>query len=153
MQTPLQETLTGLVEPILAETNMFLVDLEIKGNEQNQLVGIYVDTEEGGVNIDHCAEISRKLGFLIETQELIVGKYTLSVSSPGLDRPLKDPRQFAKNIGRMASVKFTQEGKTKKVKGTFTEVSPEGVVLVAEKKERLEISREDLLELKILPAF
>ncbi|MCH8522966.1 MAG: ribosome maturation factor RimP [Balneolales bacterium] len=153
MQTPLLETLTELVEPILEDTDLFLVEIEVKGNDSNQQIGIYVDNHDGGVNIDQCAEVSKKLGFIIESQELITGKYTLNVSSPGLDRPLKDRRQYQKNVGRKASVKFEEEGKMKKLKGTFSELTQTGVVLVTEKKEQKEISWESLTEIKILPAF
>jgi len=153
MQTPLLETLTDLVKPILEETDLFLVELEIKGSDNNQQIGIYVDTEQGGVNIDKCAEVSKKLGFIIDTQELIISKYTLNVSSPGLDRPLKDRRQFAKNVGRLAMAKFEEDEKVKKLKGTFSKLTQAGIVLVTEKKEQKEISWESLTEIKILPAF
>ena len=152
-KTPLLETLTDLASQALTGTDLFLVDIEIKGSDQNPQVGIFVDTEQGGVNIDQCAEINRKLGFLTESHELFTGKFTLNVSSPGLDRPLKDRRQFPKNVGRKAAVKARQPEGLKKIKGVFSSLNDNGITIDTDKKSQLEISWEDLDEIKILPAF
>lgn len=152
-KTPLLETLTDLAGQALSGTELFLVDIEIKGNEQNPQVGVFVDSAHGGVNIDQCAEVNRKLGFLTESHELFTGKFTLNVSSPGLDRPLKDRRQFQKNVGRKAAVKIRQSEGVKKVKGVLISLNDNGIVVEAEKKSQQEISWEELDEIKILPAF
>lgn len=153
MKKPLQETILDLANSVLDGQDMFIVDVEVKGTSSVPVISIYVDTAEGGVNIDQCAKLSRELGFLIDSQELIEGKFTLNVSSPGLDRPLKDSRQYPKNVGRKASVKVKEAEAVKVLKGTLTEVGESGLKLETDKKIVTYIKWEDLLETKILPAF
>lgn len=153
MKTPLIDTINELAVSVIEDTDMFLVDLEIKGSDSNPIIWIYVDTQEGGVNIDQCAKVSKQLVFLVESHEVITGKFTLNVSSPGLDRPLKDRRQYAKNTGRKAAVVHSVDGESKKLNGVLVEVRESGIVLEADKGKRHEITWDDLAETKILPAF
>jgi ribosome maturation factor RimP len=149
----LQESLLELIESVIDGEELFLVDTEFKGNSQNEIISVYVDTKVGGVNIDDCAKISREIAFLIDTKELIVGKYTLNVSSPGLDRPLKDARQFPKNVGRKTSVKFKYGDETKTLKGNLSAYQDEKLTIDLGNGKTTEIMKGDLLEVKILPAF
>jgi ribosome maturation factor RimP len=149
----LTEKITDLVQSVLQDYDVFLVDLEVKGSDKKTLISVYLDHEETGLNIDTCAKISRELSFLIESKELIEDKYTLNVSSPGLDRPLKDQRQYQKNIGRKASVKYTLEQSNKAVKGIFAGFDDAHLTLDMGKDGKLEIERSTVLELKILPVF
>jgi ribosome maturation factor RimP len=149
----LQESILELIESVIGGEELFLVDTEIKGNSQNQIISVFVDTREGGVNIDDCAKISREIAFLIDTKELIIGKYTLNVSSPGLDRPLKDARQFPKNVGRKASVKYKNGDEVKNLKGILSEYLDEKLTIDLGNGKTTEIMKDDLIEIKILPAF
>lgn len=149
----LTEKITDLVESVLQDYDVFLVDLEVKGSDKRTLISVYLDHEESGLNIDTCAKISREVSFLIESKGLIEDKYTLNVSSPGLDRPLKDHKQFKKNIGRKASVKYKTDPTTKTVKGVFTDYDDAKITLDLGKDGKLNIDRSTVLEFKILPAF
>lgn len=149
----LTEKITELVESVLQDYDVFLVDLEVKGSDKKTLISVYLDHEESGLNIDTCAKISREISFLIESKGLIEDKYTLNVSSPGLDRPLKDQRQFKKNVGRKASVKFASDNTNKVVKGAFTDFDDAQITLDLGKEGKLSIDRSTVLEFKILPAF
>ena len=70
-----------------------------------QILRIYID-HEGGVSLDHCSEVSRLVGDLLDAEGMvegaggISGAYTLEVSSPGLDRPLVRPQDFERFAGR-----------------------------------------------------
>ncbi|MEP0984490.1 ribosome maturation factor RimP [Ekhidna sp.] len=88
------------------EQDLFLVDVKIKGNSGNQKVLVFVDGNNG-ISIDQCSKVSRYIGNEIEEEELIEGKYTLEVSSPGLDFPLTLHRQYIKNIGRDLTIELT----------------------------------------------
>lgn len=149
----LTEKITELVESVLQDYDVFLVDLEVKGSDKKTLISVYLDHEESGLNIDTCAKISRELSFLIESKGLIEDKYTLNVSSPGLDRPLKDQRQYKKNIGRKSSVKYTDNQSNKTVKGVFTGFDDSRITLDLGKDGEFSIDRSTVLEFKILPAF
>lgn len=149
----LTENITEIVESVLQDYDVFLVDLEVKGSEKKTLISVYLDHEDSGLNIDTCAKISREISFLIESKGLIEDKYTLNVSSPGLDRPLKDQKQYKKNIGRKASVKYTSDNTNKTAKGVFTGFDDKQITLDLGKDGELNIERSTVLEFKILPAF
>ena len=153
MTTELLDKITEFSNQTLQGSGLFMVDLEVKGSESKYVISVFVDSEHDGVNIDQCAKVSREIIFLIESHEVIAGKFTLNVSSPGLDRPLKDRRQFAKNTGRLAAVKFTAEAGSSSVKGKLTEVTDSGIVLTTDKGTSHFVSWENLSEIKILPAF
>ena len=79
--------MTALVEPILADTEMTLVDVEYV-REKDWYLRIFIDKPEG-VEIDDCQLVSEKLTAVLDEKDPIPDKYFLEVSSPGIDRPLK----------------------------------------------------------------
>lgn len=141
-----------LAETLVSQTDMFLVDVELKQQEMN-VVWVYVDSETGGVNLDECSRISRELSLMVESEELFVKSYRLNVSSPGLSRPLSDRRQFAKNRGRTAKVKYKQDDSYEKIEGILKDVSEDYVKIQHDKDKETSIRFEDLVETKIVPTI
>ena len=121
MQTPpltLDERVLGAIQEVLDGSGAFLVHHSIRGHKGTRTIEVFVDSQEG-LGVERIARISRDLGFLLETEEIVDGKYNLVVSTPGVDRALVDPRQFKKNIGRPFKLKVdTDEGPVIK-KGTL----------------------------------
>lgn len=130
---------------------MFLVDLSIKSGSGMTEVWIYLDAEDRGVNLDECAEVSRELGFVLDAHEVMNNKYRLNISSPGLSRPLTDPRQYGKNIGRVAKVKYKQGDEYHKTMAVLTDVSEDRIELTDEDETVLEVAIPDIREIKIVP--
>ncbi len=97
--------LVALAEPIAAEQGVDLVDVEVKGPRNRRVVRLVADAE-GGLDIDRIAELSRAVGDAID--DVVPGAYTLEVTSPGTDRPLRRLRDFARNVGRDVRVQRTQ---------------------------------------------
>ena len=93
-----------LVEPILDEMAFELVDIEFIPDRGRWILRIYLD-KEGGITLDDCALVSRELGDLIDVKDVFPGKYSLEISSPGLNRPLKKEKDFLKAVGRKVKVK------------------------------------------------
>lgn len=106
MSTELLVRLEQLILPILASYGLELADLELKGEGRRHMLRVFID-KPGGVTLDDCAEVSRDVSALFEVEDPIEGAYTLEVSSPGLDRPLKKPRDFERQIGRLVRIKTT----------------------------------------------
>ncbi|WP_022834783.1 ribosome maturation factor RimP [Salisaeta longa] len=102
---PLPERIRQLAEELIAGTDYFLVDVNVRGHRGTRVVEVYVDGD-AGIGHDNLATISRELGFLLEVEEVVQGGYTLDVSSPGIKRPLTMPRQYKKNVGRSLRVKY-----------------------------------------------
>lgn len=76
------EKIQKLVERVLEGTNIFLVDIEVKGGDRPSLLRVYVD-KPGGVTVDDCAKVSKELADLLDIEDIINHNYTLEVSSPG----------------------------------------------------------------------
>ncbi|MDR9418429.1 ribosome maturation factor RimP [Gracilimonas sp.] len=154
MQLGIIKNIKDLATPLAEEHNLFVVDVEIKTGSGIAEVWILLDSEAGGVNIDHCAEISRELGFLVEAHELFDSKYRLNVSSPGLSRPLSDKRQYKKNEGRVAAVKFkNSSGEYQKIDGVITGVHENIIAITDEDEVEIEIPFDSIVETKIIPVI
>ncbi|MBN2613783.1 MAG: ribosome assembly cofactor RimP [Bacteroidales bacterium] len=120
----------GLIQSIInqkfEDENIFLVDLTVDSKNR---VKVIVDTIEG-ISIDKCVEISRMIESNLDRDS---EDYDLEVSSPGIDRPLTMPFQFAKNIGRQLSV-TTQSGK--EYKGTLLAAANDKLELEIKTKQK-----------------
>jgi ribosome maturation factor RimP len=84
----------ALAEPLLKERVMELVDLEVTRLGRKLLVRLFVDLVEGGITVEDCAELNRELSHLLDVEDFIAESYILEVSSPGLNRRLRKPRDF-----------------------------------------------------------
>ncbi len=92
-----------MAERVAVSEGLTLVDVEIKGGRGNQLLRVYIDKPEGISHAD-CQLVSEQLGAMLDVEDLFPGSYTLEVSSPGLDRKLVKPSDFAHFAGRKARV-------------------------------------------------
>jgi ribosome maturation factor RimP len=93
------------IEPLLAAEGMSLVDLQWSRRGRQWVLTLFIE-HEGGVTLDDCARISRQVGERIEVDNLIDHAYTLEVSSPGLDRPLRtlaDFERFQEHLVRIVT--------------------------------------------------
>lgn len=87
-----------IVEELLMNTALELVAVDYV-KERDWYLRVFID-KEGGVDLDDCQDLSRKLEELLDAQDLIKTSYILEVSSPGLDRELKKPRDFQREMGK-----------------------------------------------------
>jgi ribosome maturation factor RimP len=121
--------LQALIEPILAERSLELVELTQRPQGGQQLIRLLVDGV-GGVTIQQCAQVNRRLGEALEQANLIEGRYTVEVSSPGLDRPLVAKRDFERAIGEeLVVVAESPERRIAELRGMLLAVQHEAVVL------------------------
>jgi len=146
------EQIAEVAESVLSTTDFFLVDVEIKGGDTPE-VWISIDAEDRGVNMDECAEVSNEISFLMDAHDIFSGKYRMNVSSPGLSRPLVDRRQYPKNQGRKAKVKFKENGEYRKVEGVLQEIREDEIIIELEDESTLAVRFDDLVETKIIPSF
>jgi ribosome maturation factor RimP len=122
------ETITGLIDSVIKEDpTYFLVDVKIKPTNN---VKVFLDGD-AGISIQKCAHYNRALYKLLEDSNLFPdGDFSLEVSSPGLDEPLKLQRQFQKNIGREVEV-LTKDGQ--KIEGKMVKADEDALTLEEEK--------------------
>lgn len=95
---------TEMSLPLLASQGLELVELEYKKEGRDMVLRLFID-REGGVTLDDCAAVSRELSELLDVEDVIPGHYSLEVSSPGLNRPLKKPADYERYKGKLIKVR------------------------------------------------
>ena len=119
-------------------SDLFLIDVVVKGNTGSGRVVIILDGDDG-VGIDKCVSISRQLSGFLEEEDLIEGKYTLEVTSAGVEHPLQLPRQYTKNVGRNVRVVCSDQ---RTYEGKLASVDSEQITLEIFKDKKKKIKEE-----------
>ena len=91
-------------EPVLSSLGLELVDVEIVGSGRARTLRLTVD-REGGIDLDSLAEANGPVSAALDAVDALSGPYTLELSSPGVERPLRRPSDFARFVGTVISVK------------------------------------------------
>ncbi|MEQ8304119.1 MAG: ribosome maturation factor RimP [Cyclobacteriaceae bacterium] len=126
----LNEKIAEMTMAQLTNSSQFLVDVVITGNQAQRKILVVLDGDNG-VTIEDCAKVSRAISSELDELDLIEGKFTLEVSTPGVDQPLKLKRQFKKNEGR--GFKIVLKDKSI-LKGTLVAADESKVELESEEK-------------------
>ena len=110
------ETLKGKIEPLLEEESIELIDISLRRRGKRGVFRILVDkirpagdAEEGetqgeGITLSECVRLNRKISALLDQENLIEGRFVLEVSSPGIDRPLVNRKDFLRCLGRTVRI-------------------------------------------------
>jgi ribosome maturation factor RimP len=121
--TEVIEKIQALVIPLLEGTDMFVVNIRIKPTNN---IKLFLDSDSG-LSIEKSAMVNRKLYALLEASGLFPdGDFSLEVSSPGVDEPLAQHRQYRKNVGRKLTVTLVDGAE---LTGLLKEVDDESLTL------------------------
>ncbi len=124
------EKVKELLQPILEEGGFELVDIEFVREPAGWVLRIYADRPEGGITISDCQWISERIGTVLDVEDIIPYSYNLEVSSPGLDRPLKNQKDFERHKGIVVKIKTTEPlDNQRNFKGEVVSTSERGVTL------------------------
>jgi len=125
----MSDELQDEVAPVVEALGLELVDLELRPG----LLRVVVD-REGGVDLDTVSDATRELSGLLDRHDPMSGsRYTLEVSSPGLERPLKTPAQFARAVGEQVMVRTQPDsGLERRVRGALTAADEEAAVVTGD---------------------
>jgi ribosome maturation factor RimP len=120
----------ALLEPVVSAAGFDLEDLSVSAAGKRSVVRVLVD-KDGGVTLDDVADVSRLVSEALDAADeqdptLLGTSYVLEVSSPGVDRPLTEPRHWRRNVGRLVSASL-RDGST--AVGRITAVDQAGVTL------------------------
>jgi len=119
------ETLTAIIEPVVQSFGMQLWGLQYAGQAQHALLRVFIDSENA-VSVNDCAAVSRQLSAVLDVEDPISSKYTLEISSPGIDRPLFKIEHYALYIGSEVKIKLsTAIEKRRKYRATLLAVDEE----------------------------
>ena len=129
-----------LVAPLAEAASVEIYDVEHNGGT----VRVLVDAD-GGIDLDAIARLSRSVGRALDDQDFVPGRYTLEVSSPGLERPLRTPEHFRRAAGSEVRVKTRAgfEG-PRRLSGILQAVTDDGVAVRAADGEVCSIAYEQL---------
>jgi ribosome maturation factor RimP len=96
------ERVKSVATRVTADRGLELVDVELKRAQGSQLVRLFVDQPGGGIGLDLLQSVSEEVSAILDAEDPIEGHYTLEVSSPGLDRPLRGEADYRRFVGRLA---------------------------------------------------
>ena len=103
-RSPQRQQLHDLLDPVVSAAGYELVDLSVTSAGRRSLVRVTVDADEG-IDLDGVAIVSREISTAMDAEDAaFTGPYVLEVSSPGVDRPLSEPRHWKRAVGHLVSV-------------------------------------------------
>ncbi|WP_229069362.1 ribosome maturation factor RimP [Actinoplanes sp. DH11] len=158
--TAARARLRAVIEPVVADAGYDLEDVGLSRAGRRFVVRILVDTD-GGISLDDVAIVSRAISDALDAAEetggeLLAGEYQLEVGSPGVDRPLTEPRHWRRNAGRLVAVngltgrvvRTTDTGVVLDVDGTerelaFAELGPGKVQIEFKRLDEADFGDED----------
>ena len=146
-----------LLIPILDGFGYDLWDVSYVKEGSDWFLRVYID-KEGGITIDDCVEVSRKLSDALDAGDFIEDAYTLEVSSPGLGRKLVKDREFDRSIGRDVDIKFYRpvDG-SKEISGRLEAYDKDSITIVISGKnddnEQRSFPRSDIATVKLAIDF
>lgn len=134
----------ALVLPIVEKYGFELVDVEYVKEGSSWYLRCYID-KEGGIFVNDCELVHRELGDLLDAEDFVEGSYILEVSSPGLGRPLKKEKDFARSIGKDVEVRtFRKIDKCKEFTGCLKAYDKDTVTIEQENGEEHVFDRTDI---------
>ena len=120
------------ITPVLEQHQFELVDVEYVREVGVWYLRCYID-KEGGITVDDCEVINRLLGEWLDKEDFIEDSYILEVSSPGLGRPLKKEKDFARSIGKDVEIRLYKAiDKQKEFTRTLTSYDADSVTITME---------------------
>ena len=135
--------------PIVEEYGFELVDVEYVKEGSNWYLRAYID-KPGGIGVNDCEAVSRRLSDILDEKDYIEDSYILEVSSPGLDRPLKKEKDFARSIGKDVEVKlFKAINIDKELVGILKAYDEDTVTLEMEDETEMQFKRSDIARIRL----
>jgi ribosome maturation factor RimP len=127
---PLAKKITELLEPHIERQGFELVMVDLHKGPRHSLLRLLVDKPGGGIALSDLERLSPILGDLLDVYDPIEGRYTLEVSSPGINRPLAKLKDFETYRGRRVRIRtFRPRNGRKNFEGLLVDVRAEGVEL------------------------
>ncbi|MCI0670747.1 MAG: ribosome maturation factor RimP [Myxococcaceae bacterium] len=147
-----EEKTRALAEPLVAAEGLELLDVEFVREPQGWVLRLFIDKQGGSsrenpVGLEECSTASRAVETAIDVEDFIPHEYSLEVSSPGVNRPLKKPAHYQRVLGHRVKVRtFGPVGTPprKHFTGSLVAAGEEAVVLDVEGAGRFEIPLKDV---------
>ena len=139
----------ALLIPMMEEYGFELVDVEYVKEGSNYYLRAYID-KPGGITIDDCETVSRRLSDQLDEQDFIPEAYILEVSSPGLGRPLKKEKDYIRSIGKEVEIHtFRPVEHEKTWEGVLTAYDKDTVTLAVSEEKSITFERTNLALIRL----
>ncbi len=139
----IQSYVSEILNRLIDEDDLFVVELSVRGHTGSHSIEAFLDSEQGAT-VEQLASIGRRLRRDPDMETRFGESYGLTVSSPGLDKPLVDRRQYVRHAGRLLNVRYSDGDAVRKVKGVLKEVGDDGIVVEKGNGEVSSISFADI---------
>jgi ribosome maturation factor RimP len=147
------EELTELLAPVVADLGLECLGVEYSPSHGNGLVRVYIDAPDRAVTVDDCEAVSRQVSATLDVNDPVEGRYTLEVSSPGLDRPLYTPAQFARFVGGAAKIELNLPlNGRRRFQGPILAVEGDTIALEQD-GARVDIAHGNIQKARLVPAL
>ena len=125
-----EQRIIELLTPAIAALGLECLGIEFAPHAHNSLLRVYIEAPKRAVTVDDCERASREIAAVLDVEDPIESRYTLEVSSPGLDRPLFTAEQVARHVGETAKITLAlpQDGR-RRVQGRIEAVEGECITL------------------------
>lgn len=152
-RSPAAQKVFAAAAPRVAELGLELVDVEMVREGQARILRLYID-KPGGVDVEDCSLVSQMIDPVIDNDLNLHGHDYLEVSSPGLERPLKTDRDFARYQGEWVELTLYKavDGQ-KKFQGTLAPCTAEAIALTLEEQSIRLFAREQVAKVKRMIRF
>lgn len=139
----------AILQPIVDAHGFELVDVEYVKEGGNWYLRAYID-KPGGITVDDCELVSRAAGDILDEQDFVEESYIFEVSSPGLGRPLKKDKDFARSIGEEVEIRtFRPIGRQKEFAGILRGFDKESVTIELDDEKEMQIARADIALIRL----
>ncbi|MDO6681355.1 MULTISPECIES: ribosome maturation factor RimP [unclassified Oceanobacter] len=144
--------LLEMLAPVVESMGFVFWGLELVAQGRHTLLRVYIDHADG-ITVDHCADVSRQIGSVLDVEDPISQDYTLEVSSPGMDRPLFTMDQYVQSVGEEIELRLRMpfDGR-RKFKGRLQGIEEQDIVLLVDNHEYL-LPVELIEKAHIVPNF
>ena len=133
-----------LLLPILEKHSFELIDVEYVKEGSAWFLRAYID-KEGGITINDCEDVARKMNPILDELDYIDGAYTFEVSSPGLGRPLKKEKDYARNLGKQIEIRtYRPISHKKEFFGELKAYDAQTVTIVTEEDMEISFAKSDI---------
>ncbi|MBC8572523.1 ribosome maturation factor RimP [Jingyaoa shaoxingensis] len=138
-----------ILQPIVDANGFELVDVEYVKEGGTWYLRAYID-KPGGITVDDCELVSRAANDILDEKDFVEDSYVFEVSSPGLGRPLKKEKDFARSIGEEVEIRtFRPINRQKEFVGILNAYDKEAVTIELEDGEIMQISRSDIALIRL----
>ena len=139
----------ALLLPIMEEMNFELVDVEYVKEGSTWYLRAYID-KEGGITVNDCEAVARRMNDLLDEEDFMADSYVFEVSSPGLGRPLKKEKDFARSLGEEVEVRtYRAIDRQKEFIGILKDYDKDTVTIEYEDGETMTFDKADIALIRL----